>query len=428
MPTPPLSESVLSETLDAFAAHGSINAAAAALGMPPNSFRSRLSRAQAWSASSGYKSQQQSATRDTFEASGDKAEICKTTTRRVRSLQDLIEVCQIDTDEWEVDKWTCGSYEGQSKDNATSAVTVTQMFTVRATLKRNRPLMNAKAEIAALFQAAAKTMPARRVSTPRNGSADIMTTVEVFDLHLGKLAWGRETGQGDYDMSIASRRFKACVESLLQRTSHIKTSKILFPFGNDFLHADNKRGTTTNGTPLDMDSRYVKFYIAGRELLCWALERCLDVAPVEAIAVPGNHDRQSTHTLGDSLSCYFRNTKHVTIDNAPTVRKYRQHGKVMLLYVHGEAGKLKELPLQMATEQPVMFGATVFREAHTGHLHGEQAYEYKGVKVRVSPALCDPDYWHSEGQYTGNLLASEAYVWHRHEGPIVKAFYTASPQ
>lgn len=418
MPTPPLSAAVLKATLDAYQKHGgSLDRAAAAIGVPVNTFKSRLIRARAHA----------TAASDSFQATGDRAEVCKSTTKRVRSLDDLIRVCEIDTDEWAVVSWTCGAYEGQSKDSVTSKVTVTQMFTVRATLKRNRPVIDAKAEIAALFADAAKRMPARRVSVPRNGSADLMTTVEIFDLHLGKLAWGKETGHGDYDMSIAIRRFRECVETLLQRTAHEKTSKIIFPFGNDYLHADNRRGATTNGTPLDMDSRFPKIYETGRELLCWALERCLEVAPVDAMAVPGNHDRQSTHAIGDSLSCYFRNTKHITIDNAPTVRKYRQHGKVMLLYGHGDAGKLKDLPLQMATEQPKMFGETIFREAHTGHLHGEQAQEYKGVKVRVSPALCNPDYWHSEQQHTGNLLASEAYVWHRETGPVVKAFYTVVP-
>jgi hypothetical protein len=83
--------------------------------------------------------------------------------------------------------------------------------------------------------------------------------------------------------------------------------------------------------------------------------------------VPGNHDTLSTWCLGHSLECWFHATPDVMIDNEPRNRKYHQFGQVILMFTHGDKGKRPNYPLVMATEQPQMFGATVHREAHTGH-------------------------------------------------------------
>ena len=47
-----------------------------------------------------------------------------------------------------------------------------------------------------------------------------------------------------------------------------------------------------------------------------------------------------------------------------------------------------------------------------------------GVRVRVSPALCPADSWHSENHFVGNLRSAEALVWSRDEGNVAVATYT----
>ena len=78
----------------------------------------------------------------------------------------------------------------------------------------------------------------------------------------------------------------------------------------------------------------------------------------------------------------------------------------------------------MATERPEMFGATKFREAHTGHRHTDKVEEYHGVKVRILSALCPPDRWHAEHAFVGNLRRGEAFIWNKEEGLIGTASYT----
>lgn len=361
--------------------------------------------------------------------------IQKTIGRRVRTLADLIRVCDIDTSAWEIVRWECKASQmgsipravGQSKEwsrPSTKAV-VTQLFHLSVSLRAKVAIVAAKAEIANLLADAKKAIAPRRVLPFRKPAADaILLEPGIYDLHAGKLAWGNETGWENYDSRIAERDHDAAVEALVARTASHPIGRILYVVGNDLLHSDNKAGTTTGGTPLDNDSRYHKMFSLVRRMETRTIDRLSEIAPVDVVLVPGNHDTLAVWHLGDSLECWYHGRKHVTIENTPRLRKYYQHGRVMLMLTHGNRGKLSEYPLLMATEQRAMWGATTFREAHTGDKHQTKVQEFKGVKVRTLPALCPPDAWHSEFQFVGNARAAEAFVWHKDEGLIAQAHYS----
>jgi hypothetical protein len=82
----------------------------------------------------------------------------------------------------------------------------------------------------------------------------------------------------------------------------------------------------------------------------------------------------------------------------------------------------------MASEKPQMWADTMFREAHTGHIHQTKLQEWHGVRVRVLPALCPPDDWHSEEAYVGQLRSAEAYIWNKEEGLLSIVFYNDDAQ
>jgi hypothetical protein len=335
------------------------------------------------------------------------------TSEPVKTLDDLIRVCNIDTQTWQVDKWVANSWQMAGEGQ----------FQVKANLRRRVEMVAIKAEIEALKADVKAKVPSVKVKTPTKSTGRALE-IAIPDLHIGKLAWSEETGGANYDTKIAEQVFDAAVDALIERTSSYKFDRVYLPVGNDFFHSDTKQGTTTGGTILDTDSRYQKSFIAGRRMITRAINKLMQLAPVEVIMVQGNHDCLGVWHLGDSLECYYHATPHVHVRNEPNPRKYVQYGQVMLLFFHGDKGKAPDWPLLMATEQPAMFGSTKYREAHVGHIHQSRVTEFHGVKVRVSPALCSADAWHSENLYVGNLRGAEAYVWDAKEGLIGTAHYT----
>jgi hypothetical protein len=359
-----------------------------------------------------------------LEVTGNKATLTRTATEPVRTLADLIRVCEIDTSEWNVERWIANKWEMGAKD-ADGQVITTPLFQIKATLTRKTEVLSARAEIAALLADAKKVVPARPLIV-RLGAlrvSDHMLELAIPDLHLGKLGWKPETGDDNYDLKIAERLFHEALECLLNRVRAFKFDQIIWPLGNDFMHSDTMAGTTTRGTVVDNDGRYHKTFTIARRVATAAIERLRTLAPVKVIMVPGNHDTLSNFHLGDSLDCYFHKTSDVTIDNGPMQRKYHEWRKVALMFTHGDKGKAADWPLLFATEQAEMFGRTLYREVHTGHLHQTRTSEHHGVRVRVSPALCSADAWHSHSQFVGAIRGAEAFVWHGLEGLVSVAHY-----
>lgn len=370
---------------------------------------------------------------ETRSESGNTCEIVKNSTVAVKSLAQLIIVCEIDTNEWEVERYTCGKHDtvsvprtvGNKKDGwsrPNTAPVVTPSFTIKAWLKRKVALIDARAEFNALRAQSLTLRKWAPAKTPKH--TGLMLEIDIFDLHAGKLAWGKETGDANYDSKIAIALYTEALETLIARTAGFQFEQILLVTGNDLLNSDNAQNTTTRGTPQSTDVRYQKTFGLVRETIVRGIERLRQIAPVVVPMIPGNHDTLAVWHLGDSLSAYFRNCPNVRIENEPTQRKYHQFGHVMLMLTHGDKGKHPDYPLLMATEQPKMFGATIHREAHIGHRHEERTTEYHGVRVRTLSALCPPDAWHSENTFVGNKRASQAFVWDRHEGIITTAHFT----
>lgn len=73
-----------------------------------------------------------------------------------------------------------------------------------------------------------------------------LLVIDPADIHIGKLARAIETGD-EFNSSIAVDRILQGVSGLLNKASGFNIDKILFVIGNDILHTDNPKRTTTSG-------------------------------------------------------------------------------------------------------------------------------------------------------------------------------------
>lgn len=252
--------------------------------------------------------------------------------------------------------------------------------------------------------------------------------ISIPDLHIGKLAHKSETGE-DYDLKIATKRFKDAITEILSRVNLSTVDRILFPVGNDLINVDNEQLTTTGGTPQDCDSRFSKMVRVTKTLLIDTIHQLSNIAPVDVVIVRGNHDSTMSFMIGEILDAFFHNNPKVHIDNNPTWRKYYQYGKVGILYSHGDKEKHSDLGLIFATEQPRLWADTKYRFAKLGHLHKAKTTNYvsvnteQGFQVQILPSLSGTDEWHAGKGYLG-LKQCKAFLYHKSKGEIANYTYT----
>jgi len=232
----------------------------------------------------------------------------------------------------------------------------------------------------------------------------------LADPHIGKYAWGKETGWEDYDITIATRLIRESVAELLD-TKQPAGKLALWCLG-DLLHYDTPHGTTTKGTPLDRDGRVEKMLEEAVSTLCDVISDMSQRTTTEVVLVPGNHDAVMTVALRQILSAEFRGHPNVTINTTNTTRKYVTHGRCLIGLTHGDKAQ-KHLGELMALEARQHWGETLLREVHHGHRHSEAAVTtVGGVTIRQHPALCPPDGWHASEGYVGAPRAMDSYTYH----------------
>ena len=347
---------------------------------------------------------------------------------RIHTLEQLVKFCEIDLGLWEVERFIANKWEVAAKigDAQSAKLEVEPLYQIKAFLKKRKAVEGARAELERIRKEAEKYSPKKFPKLPhRKPISGIIVEYSILDHHHGALIWGRETGGADYDSKISRKCWEDALGSLVSRSRGLNADEALLVLGSDQHNSDNRAGTTEKGTPQDCDSRYQKVFSVSFETSRWGIDILRgEVGKVRVVMVPGNHDPLATWHLGHSLECWYRNCKEVTVDNAPTFRKYFEHGVNMLMFTHGSGGKLEDYGKTMAAEQPAMWGRTRWREAHTGDKHHRRVIELKGATVRILPSLRPPDAWSSENQYIGSIRAAEAYAWSREEGLIGTAVHS----
>lgn len=245
----------------------------------------------------------------------------------------------------------------------------------------------------------------------------LLLEIPILDLHLGKLAWGEETGEDDYDLKIAEKLYRSTVMDIIRRVKAygFLIERIVFPIGQDFFHVDTPANTTTKGTAVDYDTRWEKMFTKGIELLAWAIEQLRAIAPVECMYVAGNHDKMLSYCATVTLKAWYRGVDGVRVDISPTVRKYVKFGRCLIGYSHGkEEGK--RISYLMQVEEAEAWGKSDFREWHLGDLHHEEATETGGMVIRRISAITRTDAWHAEKGFIGAIRKAQAFIWDKEKG------------
>lgn len=348
---------------------------------------------------------------------------------RILTAEQLLEIHNISLDEWNVDKQIINKWDVGAK-GPDGNIVVTPLFQVKVFLSKKQILSDYRNIREEFIQDIQKLSPVVPLAKSKSTPGSNLLQINIFDLHFGKMAWAEETGY-NYDTKIASELFINALSELVHRSKGYDIDRILLPVGNDFFNSDYSHpfNKTTNGTPQEEDLRWQKTFREGRQLLIKGINMLSQIAPVDVVIVPGNHDFERCFYLGDSLEGWFHNNENVTVDNKANPRKYYNYGLSLIGLTHGNNEKVQDLPLIMANECPELWSKTKFREFHLGHWHHKKEIKYKstdeynGTTIRYMSSLCATDSWHHKKGYITSKRTADAYIWDKEKGLVANLVF-----
>ena len=163
--------------------------------------------------------------------------------------------------------------------------------------------------------------------------------------------------------------------------------------------------------------------ITGCQLAREHIDLLRQIAPVEIVMMPGNHDRHSSLALMMYLSAAYENVPDVSVTITANNRRYIQYGDTLLGFTHGD-GMSKRINIVglMAVEAREKWGATKHKVWFHGHLHHQRLAERDGCLIVQMPSLAGHDRYHARSGYTTSTAGLAAYFIDQKEGYLGSLF------
>lgn len=319
----------------------------------------------------------------------------------IKSIDELIEKCGIDTSVWEITKYV-QNYWGNSS---------TPHWQVKAWLakkKEEQLFQESFVEFLASYQPVSQEIMSPIVDFRKD---DASLIINKQDSHLNKYDIG---GNNDIDERLSNILYK--VEMIAnQAVLSNNLENITYIIGSDEFNSEFT-GMTTKGTPQTNTHTYQQSfeYICNHEVLM--ITMLLQYAKnVNVVYVPGNHDEYVGWHMVNWLQTYFRETTRIIFDVSPKYRKYISYGNSAMMFNHGDAIKPSKLAAMFPIEYREDWSSHSNFYIFTGDKHHEVSHDFHGIKFYQisafsnSKSLWDDKNGHtcSKGEVTAFLIDKE---------------------
>lgn len=270
-----------------------------------------------------------------------------------------------------------------------------------------------------------------------------MLVLPQADLHIGKWATMSETGN-EFNSQIAVERARVGTDALVSKAKPFGVKSYVVCIGNDLLHTEDGRGTTS-GTPQDTSGSWHTNFRLARDLYIAIIEQLALHADVYLVYVPGNHDTRSGYAVAETVAAFFHNHPNVHTMITERHRKYFVYGKNLIMFSHGDGAKEKDLHWHLATEASEAWGKTSHRYVYLGHLHHKirksqghtngqlekdkigfteidvsiNAEPDRDVNIEYVRSSSGHDKWHYQNGYVAKP-AVEAFLHHIENGQVAR--------
>ena len=325
-------------------------------------------------------------------------EIVLNTPNEIKSLDELIEKCNIDTSKWEITKYV-QNYWGNGQH---------PHWQVKAWMNKKataQVFQDSFVEFLKEYQPSSQEIMSPKIEPQKQYGCLV---INKQDSHLNKYDVDGENKMED--------RFAAIIEKTETIISQARLSnnldQIKYIIGSDEFNSE-WTNATTKGTPQTNILPYQESFkmICEHEIqmITLLLQSC---GELEVIYVPGNHDEYAGWHLINWLSTFFRDEYRVKFDDSPKYRKYVSYGSSAMMFNHGDAIK----PSKLAGLFPMEFKKEWSRHNNyyifTGDKHHELSQDFNGIKFYQIPAFSNAKsqwddkngYTVSKGEVTGFLI------------------------
>lgn len=227
---------------------------------------------------------------------------------------------------------------------------------------------------------------------------NLLSLYSFFDYHVGMLAWHKEGG-ADWDLSIAEQTGTQAMQMLVEGAPNSDTA--IVNIGGDFLHFDGLLPVTpTHGHILDADSRFGKVVDVAiklvRQLVALALQKHRHVI---LLIMEGNHDLASSLWLRKLFAALYEAEPRVTVHESELPYYAVEWGVNLLGFHHGHLRKNDSLPALFAARFREQWGRCPKVYIHTGHRHHLEQKDHNGARVIQHPTLAALDAHAARGGY-----------------------------
>lgn len=284
------------------------------------------------------------------------------------------------------------------------------------------------------------TPPATLDLEPREPhSGEHLLVVDLADVHFLKLCVKTETGF-TYDRTVAHHRVVEGTKALLRMARPWGVGRILFVTGNDILHVDGPRTSTTSGTYQDSEGTIFQGFTDAGLALEEAIHAASGLADVDLIHCMSNHDWVMGWALTQAVAA--RATRNPRVRATPyniseRHRKYYRYERNLFGVTHGDGAKEEKLYGLMVTEarQHISECQNLYWLLHhvhhkirktrgefemlrekdhngmTAHMRGTPNFEGHNVHIEYVRSPSAPDGWHDRNGYV-NRQAVECFIYH----------------
>jgi sulfur relay (sulfurtransferase) DsrC/TusE family protein len=290
----------------------------------------------------------------------------------IRTLDELIEKCKIDTSKWEVVKYV-QNYWGNAK---------TPYWQVKAWLGRKKEqhlYQDAFVEFLKTYQ------PDHKVVVPpvESYKNEACLVINKQDAHYNKFDVG-----GDNSLEKRFHRILIKTRIILdQALASNSIENVFYVVGSDEMNSEFTN-TTTKGTP----QTNIKTYHEAFSKVCNHETSMIDMLlesseNVDVIYVPGNHDEYVGWHIITWLQAYYKDEPRVTFDVSPSYRKYVGYGSTAMMFNHGDVMKGQNLALVFPMEMKEDWSSFDNYYIFTGDKHHEVTQSLNGIKFFQIPAF-----------------------------------------